>query len=76
MNQSVSISTIFHNVKRTFYALQVVCLTIAVPTLAAIGMSHHDAKADTKIESSITTFGVEKDMSLNFDLPTATFRSK
>lgn len=76
MKQSTSSSTIFHNVKRIFYALQVICLTVAVPTLAAIGMSHHDVKAENKIESRVSLSGGQKDMSYNFDLPTTTFTSK
>ncbi|MEO7800921.1 MAG: hypothetical protein ABIR81_02920 [Ginsengibacter sp.] len=76
MNQSTSISTFFHNLKRTFYAIQVVCLTLALPTLAAIGINHHHEKTETKVETSVRNSGSDKDISFNFDLPTATFRSK
>ncbi len=76
MKQSTSISTFFHNVKRSFYALQVVFLTIAVPALAVLEMNHPKEKKENKIESHVAPAGGEKDLSHVYQLPTTTFRSK
>lgn len=76
MKQSDSINTFLHNVKRSFYALQVIFLTVAVPALAVLEINHPKEKQENKVDTQVATEGGEKDLSMLYRLPTATFRSK
>ncbi len=66
MKKSTSIPTFFHNVNRTFYAIQVIILMMGVPTLAFIGLSHtiRENNDNKKIESKIPAQAIEKELAV------------
>ena len=48
MKQSINLKSIWFNIKRALYAMMVIVITLAIPALAYLELSHTDKQENSK----------------------------
>ena len=69
-SKELTVTTTWHNIKRAFYTMQLFAMTLAIPALFYIGLTH-DVQAERNVEQNakqeqvVTANATEKNSSTN-----------